>query len=424
MPRTSFRTLLHAACLFTIAAPLLPGQLLTPVWVELGENGRAIARVVVNRGADCPGIQIDNAAPVPMNPREPVPEGLRPVCEAAIPAAAKSARVGEQRLALPHADPVKVAVFGDTGCRIKGKRLQDCKDPGMWPFHDVAAKAAAARPDLMIHVGDFLYREDPCPASADAKCGGTPSGDNWPAWDADFFAPAADLLRAAPWAFSRGNHEDCGRSWRGWFYYLDPRPWTGGCEAYSDPYVIKLGRFELVMFDSSATREDELNPDQVAKYTAQLASIHLEAGSHAWLVDHHPFWSLKPGEKDGPLRPLSLPLEAAWDQAKMAGVDMVVSGHTHLFAVMGFGGKLPVQIVAGDGGTALSAPIPESVNGQAIHGASVMGSETRTQFGYTILERAKASSDVWNLTLHALDGAALLHCSVHGRTEDCSVQHR
>jgi hypothetical protein len=49
----------------------------------------------------------------------------------------------------------------------------------------------------------------------EANCGATPVGDNWDAWNADFFTPAAQLLTAAPWVFSRGNHEDCGRSWRG-----------------------------------------------------------------------------------------------------------------------------------------------------------------------------------------------------------------
>ncbi len=72
-------------------------------------------------------------------------------------------------------------------------------------------------------------------------CGGTPAGDNWEAWNADFFAPAAKLLAGAPWVFTRGNHESCDRSWRGWFYYLDPRPWDGTCQEYSPPYTVKIG---------------------------------------------------------------------------------------------------------------------------------------------------------------------------------------
>ena len=57
-----------------------------------------------------------------------------------------------------------------------------------------------------------------------AGCAGSPFGDNWPTWQADFFAPAQPLLRAAPWVVVRGNHEDCSREGLGWFRFLDPRP--------------------------------------------------------------------------------------------------------------------------------------------------------------------------------------------------------
>ena len=35
--------------------------------------------------------------------------------------------------------------------------------------------AAAQKPDLVIHVGDYYYRETPCPAG-EAKCAGSPFG--------------------------------------------------------------------------------------------------------------------------------------------------------------------------------------------------------------------------------------------------------
>ena len=44
-----------------------------------------------------------------------------------------------------------------------------------WPFPKIAATAAAARPDLVIHVGDYHYREAPCPAER-AGCANSPSG--------------------------------------------------------------------------------------------------------------------------------------------------------------------------------------------------------------------------------------------------------
>jgi len=61
----------------------------------------------------------------------------------------------------------------------------------------LAASVAAAKPDLVIHVGDYLYRESACPPR-DSGCARSPHGDDWPTWTADFFAPAAPALLAAP----------------------------------------------------------------------------------------------------------------------------------------------------------------------------------------------------------------------------------
>ena len=77
----------------------------------------------------------------------------------------------------------------------------------------LAKSVAAARPDLVIHVGDYLYRESPCPKN-DHGCAGSPYDDSWFTWKADFFVPAAPLLQVAPWIMVRGNHEICKRAAR------------------------------------------------------------------------------------------------------------------------------------------------------------------------------------------------------------------
>jgi hypothetical protein len=181
-------------CLTVVAAALASGQTLSPAWVAVSEGGQAIARIVVASAADCPAIQIDGAMHA-MSLRQPLPQGLRPACEFTIPLGAKKAKVNGQALALPRANPSRVIAIGDTGCRIKGDELQACNDPQQWPFAQVASQAAHERPDLVIHVGDYLYRENPCPADKQAMCGGTPAGDNWDAWNADFFTPAASCWR-------------------------------------------------------------------------------------------------------------------------------------------------------------------------------------------------------------------------------------
>ncbi len=376
------------------SAPRSFAQELTPVWIQLGENGAAIAKVVVPAAAKCPSIDIGNKK-LAMAQRVPIPRGFPPLCEAVMPRNTHSASVNGQPLALPKSNPSTVTVFGDTGCRINSSQVQDCNDPAQWPFKQVAASAAAEKPDLMIHVGDYLYRELPCPAGSEALCGSTPSGDNWSTWNADFFTPAAKLLAAAPWAFARGNHESCARSWRGWFYYLDPRPWDGKCEPFSPPYTIKMGSFQMVMLDSSEVLEDSMDQNQISHYASQLASLQVK---NAWLVAHHPFWGFKSGLVGKPSVPVSVPLEEAWNRTAPKGISLILSGHIHLFELIGVDHSRPPQIVAGGGGTKLAAPIKvASLNGMPVHGSSVVGSEAEQVFGYTLLNR---EGKTWHLTLN------------------------
>jgi predicted phosphodiesterase len=317
-------------------------------------------------------------------------------------------------LRLAHPEPSRIVVLGDTGCRIKGAQLQDCNDPVAWPFSAIASASARVRPDLVIHVGDYLYREDPCPAGAQAQCGGTPAGDNWAAWNADFFKPAAHLLGAAPWIFVRGNHENCTRSWRGWFYYLDPRAWNGACVEFSPPYSVTLGKFNVVDFDSSAVSENQAVAEQVKAYSAQLGLLRADS---AWLLAHHPFWGVRAGGANQPPLAQTVTLQQAWDKASPKGIDVILSGHTHLFEVLSYGSARPLQIVAGDGGTKLADPVPDQVNGMDIHGVMVDESAARKVFGYTLLTKRGAE---WEMRLRDLEGRALVTCKIARRNANCS----
>ena len=348
-----------------------------------------------------------------MSLREPPPQGFRPACELAIPAGARSASLNGKRLHLPRPNPSKILALGDTGCRIKGALVQDCNHPDKWPFLQLAWRAAREKADLVIHVGDYLYRESPCPAGANAMCGGTPAGDNWDAWNADFFTPAAKLLAASPWAFSRGNHEDCVRSWRGFFYYLDPRPWTGTCTKYSQPYVITLGDFRLAMIDSSAVQEASMNQEQISEFASQLSSLHLH---HAWIADHHPFWGMATGGDAGNPIPISIPLQAAWALAKPSGFDLVLSGHIHLFEFLHFGRDYPPQLVIGDSGTDLAAPLERANERGAVGAHPIPLAESEQRFGYVLLQTEKGSS--WTLRLRSAQGKTVLACRVSATAAD------
>ena len=207
----------------------------------------ALARVVVDAGQGCPGL-VTEAGTVVMTVRGNPDPARFPVvvCEAVQPFGT-AAQVEGAAIALPAVtrSPVRIAVVGDTGCGT----WQDCADPAAWPFARLAEQAAGTGPDLVIHVGDYVYRGTPGTievngvkrgtynagnyALEDEYCqlrdpyvsqngAGSSLPDSWEAWRVDFFAPAAPLLSRAPWVAARGNHELCSRAGPGWFYFLDP----------------------------------------------------------------------------------------------------------------------------------------------------------------------------------------------------------
>ena len=203
------------------------------------------------------------------------------VCDAALTGNAKRIRVGNRELPRPARDPRTVVVLGDTGCRIGGLTAQSCDDPAAWPFPRIVRSIAAVHPDLVVHVGDYLYRENACPPLA--HCGGSPHGDDAAAWYADFLTPAAPLFAAAPVLLLRGNHEECARNGAGWFRYLDPRG-TTACADATDPYEVDFGDLRIVAFDSAVAEDRKVDPDRAAVYARQFGAVRarwIEANARA-----------------------------------------------------------------------------------------------------------------------------------------------
>ena len=407
------------SCIFFVT--LAHARSLTPAWIELGPDGQTLARIVVETGDTCPALSADGQ-PLAMRRREPVPEGFEPACEAVVPPATRALIFEGRPLPLP-STPNVVAVLGDTGCRVSAKDTQNCANPELWPFRKVADRIARLRPGLIVHVGDYLYREVPCPDEA-IGCKG-PHGDNWAAWDADFFSAAREALAAAPWAFSRGNHETCARSWQGWFYYLDPRPFADKCVDYSEPYIVHSGSLRIGMMDSAPTKEDEKDRRQIEHFAEALKSF---SGKVDWIADHHPFWAYKTAAgRRAETQILSLPLAAAWNEARPEGVRMIMSGHIHLFEFLAFDAldpqarHRPAQLVAGTGGTNLALRIKPNLTGATVFGVATNTGNSEHEFGYTELRRNAAG---WDLGFRNANGADEVDCTLPDRgNSQCRTPH-
>lgn len=404
----------------------------TIAWTELTASGVSVRAIVA--GKECPAMSVDGKS-VALKVRE-TPSEQFPVttCQAATPQGSKFALIGGHRLALEPPAVKRVVVIGDTGCRLKGAKVQDCNDPQKWPFSIMTRNAAAKHPDLVIHVGDYYYRETPCPAGREG-CNGSPNGDSWESWRADFFDPASPLLAAAPWIFARGNHEQCGRGADGWFRFLDAGAVPLSCPATAEPFAISLGALRLEVIDSADVVDKQLSTDRLAFYQAQLDKIPAAAGGRkleeTWVLTHKPLWGYElttAGQSLVAQNPLLAAAAGMMDKPKspqLPNVDLLLAGHIHLFGTLDFSGApmqgksedealRPAQLIVGDSGTALDDA--DVRNGEQMVDGMMAKYAIKDTFGYFVMDREKQG---WRGTLYGIDDAVLAKCQQHGRQIEC-----
>ncbi|RZL38148.1 MAG: metallophosphoesterase [Rubrivivax sp.] len=386
---------------------------------------------------DHPPTAIDNAP----SERKPTRFTLR-ACDAPWPADAASVQVGPFTLRAPAAELRRIVVIGDTGCRLKAadRDFQGCNDSARWPFPRVLARALAARPDLVVHVGDYHYRESPCPAGM-AGCAGSPWGYGDDAWQADFFQPARALLAAAPWVFVRGNHEACGRAGQGWLRYLDadagaPRSCEGtaaGADTaasagdFTAPYAVPLSaRSQLIVFDSAALGGDAPRPGSPAwaRWRGQLDGVAMLAGqrAHSLFLSHHPVLAFTPSAtgRPGTARSGLMPLlqDAFGERLLPPGVQATVHGHLHIQQTLGFASNQPASLVVGNGGSAASGrlDVAAALRTQLFPDVQVETLQSHSDFGFTVLT---ATPQGWQVEAFDTLGQPMANCALSGRKLRC-----
>jgi hypothetical protein len=436
---------------------------ISAAYVVLGENGAAQARVITT-ASDCPIIQADGKA-LPMTVRAPAgteplretrsdPKDSKPsafpvlTCEATLPVSVAKASVGGHALPAPVAAPQRIVVIGDTGCRLKASddAYQSCNAPNQYPFAKVAAAAAAWKPDLVVHVGDYEYRENVCPIKKHPGCAASPWGYGWDAWDADFFAPGAPLLAAAPWVAVRGNHESCNRAGQGWWRLIDPRPLLAGRDCndpahdatgdYSPPYAVPLGRgAQIVVMDSSDTPGDPIPAGHplAAQYRQLYTDMAALAAREPYtiVVDHHPLLGfsaqVSPATQQPYLTTGNLGLQSAFGAENPLlfppTVQMLLSGHVHVWQQVSFSSPHPTQFVTGFSGTQEDVvPIPATLppDARVAPGAIVESFSAWVDgFGFMTLQRTGA--DTWDVEVHDQNGDVVNRCKVTGRHSKCEI---
>ncbi len=402
---------------------------LEAAYVVLGPQG-AMARAVLASTTQCPAITIDGArhAMAVRALPDTGPNAFFPilVCELPIPSGAASASIENTPLPVPRTALKSIVAFGDTGCRLKAKKgsvkakdqddedrgkFQDCNVPTLWPFAQLAASVAAAKPDLVIHVGDYVYRESACPPR-DQGCKGSPYGDDWATWKADFFAPAAPALLAAPWIVVRGNHEICKRAGAGYFRLLDPTPATAAppCTELMRHYTVTVAGQSFIVLDSSNAAD--ACPCDTAAYAADFAAMRPAPGT--WLVSHRPVWGFRSHRKT-----INATLQQALPNGRLPdGITLALAGHIHVWEALSFADKRPPQFVLGTGGTMLTGKIQGSLTGGKIGGTTVSYGRADRRFGFTTLEPAAQGG--WTASFRDVGGKSYFDCKIAAGEVSCN----
>jgi len=317
--------------------------------------------------------------------------------------------------AAPKRAPERILVLGDTGCRIKGSLVQPCNDPVQWPFAALAQSAARFKPDLVIHVGDYLYRETPCPAG-NAGCAGSPYGDNWATWKADFFDPAAPLLAAAPWVIVRGNHEDCYRSGPGYLRLLGPVAFDPGaaCADHVASYSIPFEGLNFVVMDNASAPDTSVDPSTVPVYQSEFAAL-ANAPEPTWLLMHRPIW--------GVTTAMGLPVGGNQTMIAALGgntlpkpVALQLAGHIHVFEALNYNDAEPPAMLSGNGGDLLDS-VPSDLT-RTVFGTPIRVKEGLSVPGFGFFLMTKVGRD-WNVDLYDASGTFTRRCLFTGRKVDC-----
>ncbi|KVO57258.1 serine/threonine protein phosphatase [Burkholderia ubonensis] len=434
-------------------------------WVEIGDANQPIARVVTNfmpaTAGDplCPQLVVDGkisrmslragAATAPQRPTASAPADSKPsnfpvsVCEMTLPDGAQSASVAGRALPLPKAQPQRIAIIADTGCRMKkaDNAWQACNDSTAWPFDTIAASVAKLSPDLVLHVGDYHYRENACPPDI-AGCKDSPWGYGWDTWQADLFRPAAPLFAQAPWVVVRGNHEECARAGQGWFRFLDPRPYSDarscndpandGNANYSEPYAVSLGSgTQVIVFDTAKVGRNALKTTdtQFQIYQKQfqtVAALASKAGmSTTIFTNHHPILAFAPIAGSTPA-PGNLALQSVMSSLNAQayyppGVHVALHGHVHDFQAINFASGHPATIVSGNGGDNLDVALPDPFPAglAPAPGAVIDKLSHNNSFGFLIMERRPAPATGWVFHAYSAAGKLLASCTQAGTTLAC-----
>ena len=358
-------------------------------WTQILSNSTISFRAVV-KAKDCPVINVDGRLEQ-MSKRQDATELAAVVCEFNANKNTLSAHIGNVQFPKLNSNINSVAVYGDTGCRIKGLIVQNCHDKDAWPFEKINDKITELAPDLVIHVGDYSYRDIKCPAGNE-KCEGLAGGKNWSAWEQDVWMPMKKTMAATPFIFIRGNHENCGGFGEFWYASFAAEAVTpeASCKSVTATQIFEHDGIQFINVDSA----DESN----LRAELKKLSSYEKTSSFTWLLTHRPFLS------DGPDTDYKKGPQLLGDLSQPGAVQLVMAGHTHLGSFIKFNDGNPPELILGNGGVHIDffQRSPKKTERSTPY--------TYKDYGFALLKKLNETD--WQLLMLNDDAKTKINCSL------------
>jgi hypothetical protein len=214
----------------------------------------------------------------------------------------------------------------------------------------------------------------------------------------------------------RGNHESCARAGLGFFRFLHPELARDhappACTDFLPPYTVEMGGKSFLVIDSS--NAEDACPDNArdsAPYAAQFKSLAPRPG--AWLLSHRPIWAI--GRKFNLNQTLQQALASSGGRLPQ-GIELVLSGHLHLFELLSFTDQRPLQLVVGNGGTTLDKKINRKLDGMAFGDTTVRYGRSVHHFGFAMIAPGEDGS---TMTLIEPSGRQRMKCALTPTSARC-----
>lgn len=200
----------------------------------------------------------------------------------------------------PRGTPFRFAAFGDSG---NGSNTQT----------DFAKRITASKPDVIIHVGDLVY-----PAGLRAD------------YITNFFRPNAEMIRSAPFMPTEGNHDVATEKGEPLLeFFVCPRNGPKGIEPERN-YYFDYGDARFVGLDTNRVEDGgAITTEQMRDVIAPWVRQVLTECDAKWkfVYYHQPFYTGSTHSAEGS----SYVKDAYRKVFEECGVDVVFSGHNHLF---------------------------------------------------------------------------------------------